>query len=241
MKSKLQSLYLLQILDTELDELRELRGDLPDTVNQMEEQLRFFEQRIEECDAALKKGTLERAMKEQVSLDLIAKIEKYRTQQLDVENYKEFDALTRELVVAEDSIWYYDGEIEAYVDQSEQLKATKAKFEQQRDELLVSLTEKRDELREILATTGQEETRLVKERESALTQLDDDEFILYSRIRGAKNGKAVSPIRRGSCSGCYNIVPPQRILEIKKNDRMFICEHCGRILVSEAIGLDTKR
>jgi len=240
LKSKLQSFYLLQLLDTELDELRELRGDLPDTVNQMEEQLRFFEQRIDECDAALKKGTLERAMKEQVSLELIAKIEKYRGQQLEVHNNKEYDALTREMEVAENTISTYEAEIEAYVDQSEQLKATKAKFEQQRDELKKELDEKRDELREILSTTGQEEALLVKSREEALANIDEEEFIMYSRIRGAKSGKAVAPIRRGSCSGCYNIVPPQRILEIKKNDRMFICEHCGRILVSEEIAVDTK-
>jgi uncharacterized protein len=241
LKSKLQSLYLLQIIDTELDELRELRGDLPDTVNQMEEKLRFVEQRIEECDAALKKGTLDRAMKEQVSLELIAKIEKYRGQQLEVHNNKEYDALTREMEVAENTISTYEAEIEAYADQAEQIRASKVQFEQQREVLQKDLEEKREELREILSTTGQEEELLVGLRESALANIDEDEFVQYSRIRGAKNGKAVAPIRRGSCSGCYNIVPPQRILEIKKNDRMFICEHCGRILVSEEIATETKR
>jgi uncharacterized protein len=238
LKSKLQSLYLLQLLDTELDDLRELRGDLPDTVNQMEEQLRFFEQRIEEVDAALKKGALDRAMKEQESLDLIARIEKYRGQQLEVHNNKEYDALTREMEIAENTISTYEVEIEAYVDQSQQLKESKTQFEKQRDELMAELEVKREELREILDTTGQEEQALERRRGEALAQIDNDEFSLYTRIRGAKSGKAVVPIRRGSCSGCYNIVPPQLILEIKKNDRMYKCEHCGRILVSEEIALE---
>ncbi len=241
MKHKLQSLYLLQLLDTELDELRELRGDLPEAVNSMEERLRFVEQRIEECDTALKKGAVDRATKERESLELIAKIEKYRAQQLEVHNNKEYDALTREMEVAENTIATFEAEIEAYAEQSTQLKDSKGQFEKDRDELIKELEEKREELREILASTGQEESDLAVRREGALKEIDEDYFQMYTRIRGAKNGKAVAPIRRGSCSGCYNIVPPQRILEIKKNDRLFICEHCGRILVSEEIALETKR
>jgi len=234
-------LYLLQRLDAELDELREMRGDLPETVNQMEEQLHFIEQRIEECDTALKKGRTERALKEQESLVLIEKIEKYRGQQLEVQNNREYDALTREMEVAENTITTYEAEIEAYVEQSEKLNETKVEFAKQLETLDGELKEKREELREILASTGKEERELAKRREAVIKEIDADALNMYQRIRDAKNGKAVAPIRRESCSGCYNIVPPQRILEIKKNDRLFICEHCGRILVSEEIAQETKR
>jgi len=241
LKTRLQSLYLLQRLDAELDELREMRGDLPETVNQMEEQLHFIEQRIEECDTALKKGRTERALKEQESLVLIEKIEKYRGQQLEVQNNREYDALTREMEVAENTITTYEAEIEAYVEQSEKLNETKVEFAKQLETLDGELKEKREELREILASTGKEERELAKRREAVIKEIDADALNMYQRIRDAKNGKAVAPIRRESCSGCYNIVPPQRILEIKKNDRLFICEHCGRILVSEEIAQETKR
>lgn len=234
-------MYLLQRLDAELDELREMRGDLPETVNQMEEQLHFIEQRIEECDTALKKGRTERALKEQESLVLIEKIEKYRGQQLEVQNNREYDALTREMEVAENTITTYEAEIEAYVEQSEKLNETKVEFAKQLETLDGELKEKREELREILASTGKEERELAKRREAVIKEIDADALNMYQRIRDAKNGKAVAPIRRESCSGCYNIVPPQRILEIKKNDRLFICEHCGRILVSEEIAQETKR
>ncbi|MFA6234750.1 MAG: C4-type zinc ribbon domain-containing protein [Bacteroidota bacterium] len=239
MKSILQSLYLLQILDTELDDLRELRGDLPETVNAMETDLGAAEQRIEEIETALKRGTTERSMKEKESLELIAKIEKYKGQQLEVTNNREYDALTREMESAETTIATNETLVSEWVERNAQLKTSLEQFVIKRDELKKELEIKRDELKEILETTREEEVNFEKRREQALSELLERDLQLYTRIRGAK-GKAVAPIRRESCSGCYNVVPPQLILEIKKNDRLFICEHCGRILVSEEIAHELK-
>jgi hypothetical protein len=239
LKSILQSLYLLQILDTELDDLRELRGDLPETVNAMETDLGAAEQRIEEIETALKRGTTERSMKEKESLELIAKIEKYKGQQLEVTNNREYDALTREMESAETTIATNETLVSEWVERNAQLKTSLEQFVIKRDELKKELEIKRDELKEILETTREEEVNFEKRREQALSELLERDLQLYTRIRGAK-GKAVAPIRRESCSGCYNVVPPQLILEIKKNDRLFICEHCGRILVSEEIAHELK-
>ncbi len=239
MKSILQSLYLLQLLDTELDDLRELRGDLPETVNAMGEDLAAVEQRIEEIEEALKRSATERSLKEKESLEMIAKIEKYKGQQLEVTNNKEYDALTREMESAETTIATNEALIQEWVEQNVDLKASLEQFTAKREELVKDLEVKREELKEILETTAEEEINLEQRRETAVGELLPRDMELYSRIRGAK-GKAVAPIRRESCSGCYNVVPPQLILEIKKNDRLFICEHCGRILVSEEIAHETK-
>ncbi|MCB2205897.1 hypothetical protein KQI65_14230 [bacterium] len=238
MKSTLQSLYLLQLLDTELDELRELRGDLPETVNAMEAELKMVEQRIEECDEALKKGAVERSQMEKESLELIAKIDKYKGQQLEVTNNKEYDALTREMETAENTIASHEAEIEQTMQRADELKTSKTEFETRHEELVKELEVKHEELKEILEATNEEEMTLEANREEALKGLLEKDLELYTRIREAK-GKAVAPIRRESCSGCYNVVPPQMILEVKKNDRLFICEHCGRILVSEEIAQET--
>ncbi|PLX24763.1 MAG: hypothetical protein C0600_12815 [Ignavibacteria bacterium] len=238
MKSILQSLYLLQLLDTELDDLRELRGDLPETVNVMAEDLSQVEGRIEECVEALKKGAVERAQMESQSLELIAKIDKYKGQQLEVTNNKEYDALTREMEAAENTIATNEEAVEQFAERAEELKSSQAEFETRRDELQKELEVKREELKEILAATAEEEKGLEAKRESTLAEIKERDLVLYNRIREAK-GKAVAPIKRGSCSGCYNVVPPQMILEVKKNDRLFICEHCGRILVSEEIAQET--
>ena len=239
MKSILQSLYLLQLLDTELDELRDLRGDLPDTVNTMESELALVEGRIEEIEEALKRGATERSMKEKESLELIEKIEKYKGQQLEVTNNREYDALTREMETAETTIATNEVLVQEWIEQNEQLKASKEQFEQKREELVKELEIKREELKEILEATNEEERGFEKRREEAVGEVLERDMALYKRIRAAK-GKAVVPIRRESCSGCYNVVPPQLILEIKKNDRLFTCEHCGRILVSDEIAQETK-
>ena len=238
MKSTLQSLYLLQLLDSELDELREMRGDLPETVNAMEDELKMVEQRIEECDEALKKGALERSQMEKESLELIAKIDKYKGQQLEVTNNKEYDALTREMETAENTIATHETQIEQFVERAEELKTSKTEFETRREDLVKDLEVKHEELKEVLEATNEEEKTYEAQREAVLKEIIERDLELYTRIRGAK-GKAVAPIRRESCSGCYNVVPPQMILEVKKNDRIFICEHCGRILVSEEIAQET--
>lgn len=238
MKNVLQSLYLLQLLDTELDELRELRGDLPDTVNKMEEEHEMLGGRIEEVEGALKKGAVERQQMEKQSLELIEKIDKYKGQQLEVTNNKEYDALTREMEAAENTISTNEAQIEQGIEQADELKTSKTELQDRREELEKDLEVKREELEEILAATREEEKQLEKKREEVLKDIQERDLVLYNRIREAK-GKAVAPIRRESCSGCYNIVPPQLILEVKKNDRLFTCEHCGRILVSEEIGEET--
>lgn len=239
MKSILQSLYLLQLLDTELDDLREMRGDLPETVNAMESELQVLEQRVVEIEEALKRGATERSMKEKESLELIAKIEKYKGQQLEVTNNREYDALTREMESAETTIATNEALVQDWVERNAELKASKLQFETKRDELRKELDIKREELKEILEATHEEELKFEGRRRQAVGEVLERDMELYQRIRAAK-GKAVAPIRRESCSGCYNVVPPQLILEIKKNDRLFICEHCGRILVSEQIAHDTK-
>jgi uncharacterized protein len=240
LKSKLQSMFLLQLLDTELDELRELRGDLPETVRQLEAQAGDVQAKIDECDETLKRGAVERSRKEKESLELIGKIERYKGQQLEVHNNREYDALTREMDLAEHTIATYEADIEHIVEEAEETRAQRTGLEEQINALNEQLAEKRQELEEIMTTTREEEIALEKKRDDALAQITADYMQMYNRIRGAKNGKAVAPVRRGSCSGCYNVVPPQLILEIRKHDRLYTCEHCGRILVSEEIAVETR-
>lgn len=239
MKNKLRSLYLLQLLDTELDELRELRGDLPESVRKLEDTVNELRTRIEDSAAALRTGVTERTRMEKDSLELIAKIEKYKSQQLQVQNNKEYDALTHEIEMAEETIQRYEQEIEMFVGEAEEIKSQKIELEEELETLAKELSEKTEELKSVLAVTAEEETRLEGKRDEAIANIGAADLELYTRIRNAKV-KAVAPIKRNACSGCFNVVPPQLILEIKKNIRMYVCEHCGRILVSEDLAADTR-
>ncbi|MBL0175774.1 MAG: hypothetical protein IPP94_10990 [Ignavibacteria bacterium] len=239
MKNKLRSLYMLQLLDAELDELRESRGDLPDAVEGLAAHVLELQTRIEESAAALKIGATERSRKEKETLELIAKIDKYKTQQLQVQSNKEYDALTHEIDMAETVIRQYEEDIERFTSEAETIKAKKDAHDEQLVGLAAELAEKQEELKAVLAVTEEEENKLVSKREEALAHILPDDLEVYTRIRNAR-GKAIAPIRRGSCSGCYNIVPPQLILEIKKHNRVYHCEHCGRILISEDLAAETK-
>jgi uncharacterized protein len=239
LKNKLRSLYMLQLLDAELDELRESRGDLPDAVEGLAAHVLELQTRIEESAAALKIGATERSRKEKETLELIEKIEKYKTQQLQVQSNKEYDALTHEIEMAETVIRQYEEDIERFTSEAETIKAKKDAHDEQLTGLAAELAEKQEELKAVLAVTEEEENKFVSKREEALSHILPDDLEVYTRIRNAR-GKAIAPIRRGSCSGCYNIVPPQLILEIKKHNRVYHCEHCGRILISEDLAAETK-
>ena len=102
-------------------------------------------------------------------------------------------------------------------------------------ELSGEFDERHKELREVNKEHEKEELKLGHEREKLLVRITGDDLERYERIKRAKNGKAVVPVKRGACGGCFSRVPPQKILEIRQNSRLFTCEHCGRILVSDHI------
>lgn len=240
MKNKLLSLLKLQMVDSELDELHELRGDLPQAVSQLETRVNDLSDQIEARDQELKDGQAERKRKELETLELTEKIEKYKGQQLQVKNNKEYDALTNQIELAEQTILQYELDIEGFADVAENIKTVRTELEQEFETLNTELAEKRVALTEIMKSTDEQEQYFFALRAEVRRDISVEDLELYDRVRTAKNGKAVAPIKKGSCSGCYNVVPPQKILEIKKNNQLHICEHCGRILVAEDLGKEIK-
>ena len=109
------------------------------------------------------------------------------------------------------------------------------------EELKKELTEKEADLKEIVKANAKEETKLNNERKKLEGEVKKPDLSAYMRIRKAKRGKAVSTIKRSACSGCHNIVPSQRQLEIRRNNRLFFCEYCGRILVSSEIAEEVEK
>ena len=237
MKNKLISLFTLEKLDTALDELRDERGDLPEEVEKLEAEVKDYAEKLEECDRIISIGASERVKKEKDTLDVIEKIEKYKKQLLDVKTNKEYDALTKEIEDAETRINNDESDIERFTDEAILIKERKLQYEELFNAVNEKLAEKKKDLDEILQVNAEEESTLVKRRNALLKEIKPEDLKAYHRIRKAK-GKAVAPIKRNSCSGCFNVVPPQKILEIKKYNRMYTCEHCGRILVTEDLSQD---
>jgi predicted nucleic acid-binding Zn-ribbon protein len=240
LKKKLQSLYMLQLIDLELDELKLRRGDLPETVRDLESKVEEYKKQHSELDQQLVEGKRQCDEMEAVSLDLQAGIDKHKAQFDVVKTNKEYDALTNEIEASQKRIEENEVNTEAIREAAVKIREEMAELEAQINEKNVELVDRHKELEEVLAQTKDEEDVLLDKRKIAVSEVSDEDMVMYNRIRGAKNGKAVVPVRNNSCSGCYNVVPPQLRLEIRKHNKLYICEQCGRILVSQEIADETK-
>jgi predicted nucleic acid-binding Zn-ribbon protein len=171
----------------------------------------------------------------------LALIKKYETQQNNVKNNREFDAISKEIEiqgldiqVSEKKIKETQFEINSKTEIYE--NALVALEERKKD-----LESKKTELENITSETQKEEEVLLKEAEKATEKIDDRLKIAYNRLRGNfKNGLAVVTIERDSCSGCFNQIPPQRQSDIRQRKKIIVCEHCGRILVDETMAEEIK-
>lgn len=231
-EERLQALYDLQVIDSKIDKIRTIRGELPLEVQDLEDEVAGLETRIEKADETTK--TLESdisAKKNQIE-ESKAAIKKYEEQQKNVRNNREYDSLSKEIEfqalemeLAEKRILEYQAKIESKVEVND---ASREKLKQTKDEL----EHKKNELDEIIAETEKEEKELLKKSKKAEEVIEDRLLTAYKRIRdNARNGLAVVPVERSACGGCFNKIPPQRQLDISTHKKVIVCEHCGRILI----------
>jgi predicted nucleic acid-binding Zn-ribbon protein len=235
-KDRLLALYELQNIDSEIDRLHTIRGELPLEVQDLEDEIAGLETRIEKFESEmsdLDKKINDRKFAIQDSLDLI---KKYEGQQENVRNNREYDALSKEIEfqsleiqLSEKHIKEFKASIEAKNELANVAKETLA-------EKKGDLEHKQNELKEIIKETEKDEKSLAKKSTSAEKNIEERLLIAYNRLRSnARNGLAVVPVERDSCGGCHSKIPPQRQLDIKTFKKVIVCEHCGRILVDPEV------
>lgn len=235
MVNRLTTLYELQHIDDQLDELEELRGDLPLTVNDLNSRMSEIQNQIDNKETE-KKEALEKQKENEEEIERLEKsLKKFKSQLYQVRNNKEYDALTKEIDHSEEKIEKMQSEnveLENIVEKSKiDINELKPKLE----ELKEDLKNKEAELKKIIKANEKEEEKLKVEREKVVKNVKKSDYNTYMRIRKAKSGTAVATIVRGACSGCHNVVPPQRQIEIRASKRLYICESCGRLLVAADI------
>jgi predicted nucleic acid-binding Zn-ribbon protein len=231
----LEHLFALQKVDARLDELNDLKGDLPSKVQELESRRDTLLQQRAALEGTKTQTLMNRDAADSEIINLKGKLEKYKAQQFSVRNNREYDALTREMDSAADSISRLEAEM---ADAENKATITLREIEdttQKIAELDALLEEKRQALTEVSKNTEKEELEFNHEREKILVRINKADITLYERIRKARQGKAVVAVKRGACGGCFNRIPPQKILELRRNDAIFTCERCGRILVSDEI------
>jgi len=239
--NRLKVLYQLQQIDNQLDELEELRGDLPNMVRELEEKIKNIIEDIDSKDKEQKDSLTKRDENEDEIEKLKENQKKFKAQLYQVRNNKEYDALTKEIDHTEEQINKLEAENNSLADRSKLLTQEIEEINPSLDELKKELKEREADLKEIIKANEREESKLIEERKRFEGEVKKNDLSAYMRIRKAKRGLAVTTIKRSACSGCHNIVPSQRQLEIRRNNRLFFCEYCGRILVSSEIAEDADK
>lgn len=231
-EGKLKSLYQLQLIDSKIDRLRTIRGELPLEVSDLEDTVAGLETRLTNVTEEVNELNTQINEKKQAIKDFQANIKKYESQQGKVRNNREYDAITKEIEFQNLEIQLAEKRMKEasanLILKNELLEKSSIDFEERSKDLKV----KKAELDEIIAETEKEEKELLVESNNAATGIEDRLLNAYKRIRSnTRNGLAVVAVERDACGGCYNKIPPQRQLDIRTNKKIIVCEHCGRVLV----------
>lgn len=237
---QLKALVRLQHIDSKIDQVRKLRGDLPDEIRDLEDERAGLETRIrnlhqEQEDNATGRAKAERDIKESEGL-----IKRYEEQQLQVRNNREYDALTKEIEVQKQRIAEAQSRIEGIETNGPILAASIIEAEQRLAELADIVKGKHTELDEVLKDTQHEQAELEELRRKAAQAVDKRYLRAYDRLRSrVRDGRAVVPLERGAAAGFA--VPPQRQVEIRQRNRIVACEHTGRVIVDSELFEETLR
>lgn len=231
-EEKLKSLYQLQVIFSEIDRIKTLRGELPLEVQDLEDEVAGLRTRIGNISGSIEEIKGEEAKRRNKIEEAKAMIAKYTEDQNNVRNNREYDLLAKEIEFqslevefCEKKLRQYAGDLKA---KNEEIERTNAQLE----ERLAALEDKKNELEEIVAETKEEEEKL-RDRAKVLEGSIEPRLLQsFKRIRkNTRNGLGVVYVQRDACGGCFNKIPAQRQLDVKMRKKIIVCEYCGRILV----------
>jgi uncharacterized protein len=233
-EDQLRALIRLQLIDSRIDQVTKMQGDLPEEIRDLEDERAGLQTRIEKARRDAHEGEV---LRKKLKLDVAESeglIKKYEEQQLQVRNNREYDALTKEIEAQRQRI-------QNAIETTEELQGRDAAneesvtaAEERLAELDEILAEKRRELDQVVSETQAESEEYERQREAAKEAIDARYLRAYERLRTrVRDGRAVVPIERGAAAG-YT-VPPQRQVEIRQRDRIIVSEHDGRIIVDDQL------
>ncbi|MEL6123352.1 MAG: C4-type zinc ribbon domain-containing protein [Bacteroidota bacterium] len=233
---RLKGLYQLQLIDSKIDAIQILKGELPIEVSDLEDEIVGLETRLNKLKDKIGEIDHEISSHNANIKESNMLIERYEKQLDEVKNKREYEALTKEIEMQRLEIQLSEKKIGDATTAKEAktltLDETTSRFDQKNENLQV----KKVELEKIIAKTDAEEKKLQKLSEKARKDIEEKLLKPYDRIRARyRNGLAVVTVKRDSCGGCFNRIPPQLQIEIGTYKNIMACEHCGRVLVDTAI------
>ena len=232
--AKLAQLYQLQLIDSKIDEIEILKGELPMEVSDLEDEIAGLQKRISRFDENISEIESEVSKHDANIKESEALIAKYEKQLDNVKNNREYDALTKEIELQKLEIQLSQKKIKdadkVKETKQETLNIAKEKLEKKEADLEI----KQVELEKIIKKTDKEEAKLNKQSKTSQKDIEERLLKAYHKVRNTyRNGLAVVTVQRNSCGGCFNKIPPQLQIEISQSKRIVACEHCGRVLIDE--------
>ena len=236
-EQKLKALYNLQQIDTQIDKIKIVRGELPLEVEDLEDDIAGLQTRIDNFKQEVESLKLTIDEKEELMKSCQSMIKKYEEQQMNVRNNREYDSLSKEIEFQRLEIQLAEKLIKESKFKIENIDTEIVDATDRLKEKNLDLDAKKAELNDIVKETEKEEKDMIKKSKENEKFIEERLLAAYKRIReNARNGLAVVQIERDACGGCFNKIPPQHQLDIKMHKKIIVCEYCGRILVDENIG-----
>ncbi len=231
-EEKLKSLYQLQLIFSEIDRIKTLRGELPLEVQDLEDEIAGLRTRIANYSADIESIKAEESKRKMKIEEAKAMIAKYTDDQNNVRNNREYDLLAKEIEFQALEVEFCEKKLRQYAAEQKTKEEEIARTENLLEERIKDLEAKSAELEEIITETKEEEEKL-RERGKALeTTIEPRLLQSFKRIRkNTRNGLGVVYVQRDACGGCFNKIPPQRQLDIKMRKKIIVCEYCGRIMI----------
>ncbi len=237
-EEKLSSLVKLQKIDSKLDGIQILKGELPIEVSDLEDEIAGLHARQNRIEEEI--NGMQQFIEDKKTLikDAQELIKKYEKQSDNVKNNREFEAINKEIEMQTLEVKLAEKHIkdatEDIAEKGKQLELAKKAVATKE----ANLKGKKGELEKIITETDKEEKNYNKEAASAREHVDERLLVSYDRIRkNYRNGLAVVPVERDSCGGCFNAIPPQKQSDIKQRKKIIVCENCGRILVDDELNI----
>ncbi|TQD33633.1 zinc ribbon domain-containing protein [Haloflavibacter putidus] len=240
-EEKLRALFDLQLIDARIDEIRNVRGELPLEVEDLEDEVAGLNKRIEKLEVDLENINQKIKDKKNLIEESRVLMKKYSEQQKNVRNNREFNALSKEVEYQELEIELAEKHIKEFFAQIEHKNTVIEQTKERLQERQEHLEHKKGELNEILAETEKEEKALQDKSEEYKEKIEERLVKAYNRIRNSvKNGLAVVPIERGASGGSFFTIPPQVQMEIAGRKKVITDEHSGRILVDQELAQEER-
>jgi predicted nucleic acid-binding Zn-ribbon protein len=229
------SLYRLTKIDSELEEIEEVKGDLPEKIKNLEDEVKDIEYKISLNQIKEKELTVEEEELFEECKMTEERMDKYDEQKYNVRSNKEYDDIMKAIDSCFEIVEKNETRIKEIVIQKTKLETELEELNANDKELKKELEENRKSLDVLNKQFEKEELELKEKRNEIIKILGAEDKHLYEKLNSTYKGEATSIVRNGNCSGCFNSIPPQREIEIRTATKIFTCQSCGRILIDESL------